>query len=165
MRQRKVWSKKRLKIRLTQISTILFDLSSLSFSICTFYMSVRNEQRATQLLFWGFFANERNNEKTKGHFWTEFTDSTGWVQRYAIRHFLRNKQEREKKILYRNDQLASLFKVSPFSPSVCLSLSLSLSRSPGTITKPWLERSHDFLPESHSIPSKYSADIVKTSFV
>ena len=67
-------------------------------------MSVRNEQRAIQLLFWGvFFGNERNDEKTEGHFSTELTDSTGSVQRYAVRHFLRNKQEQEKKKLYKND--------------------------------------------------------------
>lgn len=43
--------------------------------------------------------------------------------------------------------------------------SLSRSLPPGTITKPWPRRSHDFLPESHSIPIKHSTDIVKTSFV
>ncbi len=50
-------------------------------------------------------------------------------------------------------------------PLLSLCVSLSLSLSPGTFAKPWLQRSHDFLPESHSIPGKDSADTVKTSFV
>lgn len=180
--KRKVWSEKRGKKPLTPNSTILPDLSPLVVSSHTFYLGVSREQRAKQPPFCFFFlfflVMRRMMKRNEGHFWNELTDNTGSAPATCSPPFSPKQiRTREEKKLDKN-RLAGII-IQSFPPffsfcvslfltlalSLSLSLSSPLSHAPGTITKPWLERSHDFLPESHSIPSKYSADIVKTSFV
>ncbi len=146
---------------LTQISTILPDLSSLFFSIHTFYLGVSNKQRALQpLFFWFLLVMKGMMKRPRGT--SKMSSLTIRVQLSDALSAIfseTNKNKRRKNWI----KTISWHHYSKFPPFLPLCVFLSLS--PGTITKPWLERSHDFLPESHSIPSKYSADIVKTSFV